>query len=333
MIVAGRDRAVSREQVWKALLHHKQRALRVARARAGRAEDAEDLVQEAFVRIAAMPQVDVDRVGSLVSTVVANLAVDEHRRRMRSRRTLARMHDSEVEVARDDEVCDAHEARWLWSLRGQLAPQDRRVLELRARGLSLREVAAELGITYKGAENALGRARAKMRAAWRATLGGCGVFWEHKLLRDPHTASAAVPAVVLAAAAVAVAIGITAPPGGPSSPRGQRPAATGPAPSLVSPQPVPAPPRAHSMPSPSPVRQSEGRSLLPAGGRRLATRPVDTPILRVEPAGIEEHRGDESFLDSAKRCVEEGVSLRLEALGCPPDQGPGTHTLVPFHTR
>lgn len=62
------------ELLWAALLDNRERALRVARARCADPHDAEDCAQEALARVAAMPSVDLDRIGSLVTAVVSNLA-------------------------------------------------------------------------------------------------------------------------------------------------------------------------------------------------------------------------------------------------------------------
>jgi len=65
---------------------------------------------------------------------------------------------------------------WLWSRRLALSAQDRRVFELRAQSKAVPHIADELGLTYKAAENALGRARAHLRAAWRATAALLGLL-------------------------------------------------------------------------------------------------------------------------------------------------------------
>ena len=69
----------ARPELWAALLAERDRAERVARARCRSRQDAEDCAQEAMARVAAMPDVDLTRIGPLISTVVAHLAVDTHR--------------------------------------------------------------------------------------------------------------------------------------------------------------------------------------------------------------------------------------------------------------
>src|SRR4051812_12159339 len=157
---------------WDAVLEHRDRARRVARARLSSPHDIDDCVQEGMTRVVAMPELDLGRVGPLLSTVVANVAADTHRWQTRSARLRAKVTWTEVAAApHDDEVCDEAEARWLRSQLHALTPRERAVLELRADGHSVAQTAAELGITYKAVESAYTRGRNVLKAAWRLTLG------------------------------------------------------------------------------------------------------------------------------------------------------------------
>jgi RNA polymerase sigma-70 factor (ECF subfamily) len=142
------------EQLWSAIVDNRERAVRVAMARCARRDDVDDCVQEAITRVAGMKDVDVDRVGPLLTAVVSNLAADRQRARGVALRHQHRVLSTPV-PAPEDQVCEAAEARWLWAQRAALPEQDRRAFELRAQGRGVAEVARELGITYKAAENAL----------------------------------------------------------------------------------------------------------------------------------------------------------------------------------
>jgi hypothetical protein len=176
------------------------------------------------VRIASMPRVDVTRLGSLVSTVAANLAADTHRHRARGDRLGARLADAFPPAAGPDErVCDTAEAAWLWRRRAELNEQDRAVLELRTAGLTVAQAASALGITYKAAESAFTRARARMRQAWASTLGVLG--WLGVQLRR----SLRPAALAAAAAGLMVLVPALAPPAAPRPPASPRLAVTSPA--------------------------------------------------------------------------------------------------------
>ena len=188
--------------VWAEVLAHRDRAVRVARARCSSPNDVQDCVQEALARVAAMPNLDLARIGPLITAVVSNLAVDAHRQRARTDRTAGKLRRTLVHPPpHEDDVCDRHEARWLRSQMDGLTAQDRQALELRASGLRVGEIAREMGVTYKAAENALGRARLGMRAVWRATAALLGVLWGVR--REPRRTPAA-PALATAALAAAV---------------------------------------------------------------------------------------------------------------------------------
>lgn len=165
------------EMRWAAVVEHRDRALRVARARCHDRGAVDDCVQEAMARVVAMPSVELSTVGPLLSTVVAHVAADVGRDAARCSALGARLTRAQPAVpAAEDAACDQAEARWLGQVAERLPTQDRAVLLLRADGLSVAEVAAELDITYKAAEAAFTRARKVLRAAWRATLGVLAVL-------------------------------------------------------------------------------------------------------------------------------------------------------------
>ena len=311
-------------EVWSALLEHRERALRVARARSGGSDEAEDIVQEAMARIAGMQSVDLDRLPGLLSAVTGNLAADAHRLRARDARARGRIAGAEArgQAGPEEDVCDVHEARWLWQVAGTLGEQDRRALQLRAHGLDVSQIAAELGVTYKAAENALGRARTKMRAAWSATAALIGVLLGRRPRREP----AAVVAAPLAAAAFVLAVLAPAaqpdvqpePPPATAAANGGSTATAPAAMSATAEGPALPPPAAPTQPALDGPSKPPPPPTGPAPERTIVERPVDAGPVQVGRVYVEEHRQDEPMLDSVRRCVAEGVSLDPSHLGCAP---------------
>lgn len=113
-------------ELWQALIACRDRAERVARARGARRDDVDDIVQEAISRIARMPHVDLDRVGTLVTVVVARLVADRYRAVATATRHAPRLVDLDAAGA-DEALLDQAEAAWLWSRRDILGDQDRLV--------------------------------------------------------------------------------------------------------------------------------------------------------------------------------------------------------------
>jgi RNA polymerase sigma factor (sigma-70 family) len=306
------------DELWAALLENRERATRVALARCGDGQEAEDIVQEALARVAAMPNVDLDRIGPLLSAVVGNLAVDAHRRRARTGRLEVRLSGRRADGEQPDEaVCDAAEARWLWSLREGLAARERDVLELRIAGRSVGQAAADLGVSYKAAENALGRARARLRAAWAATAAVISVLLGRRPGRQPVVVLAVAPVVAIGAAVLPWSAWPAdgAPATGSAAPAADAAAALEPArvavpeptlqpgvmrPDAASQQPL-LPPAA---PSPTPTE------------RVVSTKPLQVSAVDVAPAAVERREPSESFLDTTMRCLRDGPVVTPQYVGC-----------------
>ena len=305
-----------REDVWAALVDNRERAMRVALSRCGSREEVDDCVQEAMTRVAAMPDVDVARIGQLLTAVVSNLAVDAHRARSRAIQNLHRVVPP-PQPGPDEVVCDVAEARWLWAQRGKLAERDRRVLDLRVANRSVGEAARELGITYKSAEHALARARGFLRAAWRATAALAGILWGSRLRR-----SVAGPAVALSPAALSLVLALTIVASGAlGSDRGAGAARM-----------IPADSAALSAASPAVLRASRAApaAARAAGAARPGTRPssprertvvrtreVRAHGLHVYPGGVTRSSENETVLESAERCLRDGPIVTTTYVGCP----------------
>lgn len=276
--------------LWAAVVEQRGRALRVARSRCATPQDAEDCVQEAMLRVAGMDDVDLERVGPLLSTVVRHLAVDTHRSRVRGARAQGRLHAlPQPQAAVDERVLDVDEARWLWGRRHELREQDRRVFELRAQGLTVAQAASALGITPKAAESSFTRARSRLRGIWKAAGAALAVLWAGTRRPGPALAGASV-AVASVVAVTALAAGGDAP--------GRAPAGS---------------PASPSAPAAEPVTQSPATLLpVPDGA---PTSPVGTapaaspkPTRPAAPAAVPEQGGDRRRASAAQPATQSPQS-------------------------
>lgn len=300
---------------WAALLAECDRARRVARARCASTQDAEDCVQEALARVAAMPDVDLRRVGPLLATVTANLAADAHRTAARQRRALPRLRPAlPYDPGPEEGVCEMSEAQWLWARRDALPPQDRAVLELRAAGSSTVQAAACLGLTHKAAESSFTRARARMRAIWQATAAAFGIL----LGRRPNGGRAATLGGATAAVVAAVTVLVVT-----ASPDGASPEVVTAPPGEVTPvAPVPAPVSLDPPVAASPDRPSRSTSSTvappstPAAPPLVSTRPLRTGVVGGFPVEVTRERGEESLPQTLERCLREGVVVSLTEINC-----------------
>jgi RNA polymerase sigma factor (sigma-70 family) len=298
---------------WNAVLEHRDRALRVARARLSDPYDVDDCVQEGMTRVVAMPGLDLGRVGPLLSTVVANVAADTHRQHMRSARLRAKVTWSERPSAPHDEpVCDAAEARWLLAQLDGLAPRERAVLELRASGRSMAQTAAELGMSYKAVESAFTRGRNAVKLLWRATLGAMAVL-VGRVLRP------AAPATTAAVVVAAISLVITVlHPGGQGSRIGTAPSS---APSVTLStatelqQPVVDRSRVeHIAPAPAAHRHARAR---PVTAQELAkVHTANTGLYRTPPVRETREHGEESLAQTLERCLKQGVHVSPSKVRC-----------------
>jgi RNA polymerase sigma factor (sigma-70 family) len=298
---------------WDAVLEHRERALRVARARLSDPYDVDDAVQEGMARVVAMPNLDLDRIGPLLSTVVANVAIDTHRKYSRWSRLEARLTSTEVAAqVHDEPVCDAAEARWLHTQLQSLAPRERAVLELRAEGRSVAETASLLGISYKAVDSAFTRGRTALKALWRATLVVLAAATIRVLRLPPKLATAAVLA---AAATLAISVLQLAPtsPSKPSTP----------------PQPPGIAGSSYPGGEPKLVAEETRRQVGATHNTktRAAARRVDRTTLAAVPpptsAGIQAGRAalsrkhaDESMQQTVRRCIRRGVYVSPWRISC-----------------
>lgn len=190
---------------WQALAAVRSDAIRSLQRRGTSAHDAEDHVHEAILRLGARPLHDIapEHLRALLVRTALHIAIDDHRRRDRHHRLLPRLVDPACAASPEDVAADHSEARWLAGSLPALGRLERRALLKAAAGNGVVEIARELGVDYKAAENALGRARHKLRlCAAAVTVGLVGLLRRLRLDRfsdqgTAFTASALAAAVLL----------------------------------------------------------------------------------------------------------------------------------------
>jgi RNA polymerase sigma factor (sigma-70 family) len=166
---AGRGEVVSststmRSDVWSILVRERPRLIRLLTARGETLSDAEDFVQEAFVRLARFSRIDLARLSGLATVATLRIAWETHRRE--ARRHLLHSRLRHVGDESPEELATLRgEAACVLTAAAELPHRERVILQMLLAGVPLKEAAERLGVTYKSAESALGRARVKVRRA------------------------------------------------------------------------------------------------------------------------------------------------------------------------
>lgn len=128
---------------------------------------AEDFVQEAFCRALGRPDLDRERVGGWLRTVVTNVATDTWRRDSRSIEARGSFEPSGCVPDHAEDVIDLEMARSAAAAAAELPQIQRQVLFAVAEGESVREIATRLGLSVRAVEGHLRRARQTVRK-WAA---------------------------------------------------------------------------------------------------------------------------------------------------------------------
>jgi RNA polymerase sigma factor (sigma-70 family) len=146
---------------WALLVPHRDRLIRIARGKLADGHEAEDCVHDSLIRALGFADLESERVGAFLTTVVVRLCADRHRAHARARRTAPRLWvGGHAEF--EEGVCDRILGAQLHAQLVDLSPRERDVLRARAEGYSVRETAERLQISLKAAESAFTRGRAKM---------------------------------------------------------------------------------------------------------------------------------------------------------------------------
>ena len=305
-----------RDRRWVAVYAHRERLLRLARARLGNAQDAEDVVQEAMLRCVEFAALDEERLGQFLTTVTVRLCADVHRGRQRGERLSRRLGGFWAnEPGPEESVCDRAESAWLSRLLEQLTPKQRAIVEARAEGLSCGAVAERLVVPYTTVESAMARVRRSLRVALESTMGVVAFRVDWSRLRR-------LSAGVATASAAAVTVGQVG---------GHLPERAGPEAAARPPVVAPAddsatrPDRAAAAGD-----RARGTTARPAPTDRVPTRSTTTPPRRTattRPTGgvgidgapgarSEEKEHEFTFAERVEHCARYGVAAGDPSIQC-----------------
>ncbi len=141
-----------------------ERLRRFVRGRVGNRQDAEDVIQEAYLRVLRYSKEhEVDDRERLLFSTARNLAVDNQRRRRVREKTAAEcalLGAGAGELPGSDEVVDARQRlKQIETVLTQLPPRCREVFLLhRLEGLSYSQIARHCGISVSAVEKHIARA-------------------------------------------------------------------------------------------------------------------------------------------------------------------------------
>jgi len=147
--------------------------------RTGSAHDADDLVQETFLRVQSRlgSLRDGERLGAWVGVVARNVLADHGRARSRPDGSTAnaelgdeRSELLDVEAANGDGArLSSAVAGWIEAFLARLEPEDAAILRaVELEGRAQVDVARELGLSESGARSRVQRARARLRRSLEA---------------------------------------------------------------------------------------------------------------------------------------------------------------------
>jgi RNA polymerase sigma-70 factor (ECF subfamily) len=160
--------------VQDAFRHHYPALYRFALRFTGDADAAEDLVQEAFVRLLDQDLPD-DEVRPWLFVVAGNLARDDARKRKRRRRLLethrptpAGPEPAERRAERSEQIESVRRVL------EELSPRDRRILLMREEGFRYGEIADAIGVKQTSVGALVARALRRFETAWAAMDGANG---------------------------------------------------------------------------------------------------------------------------------------------------------------
>lgn len=147
---------------------HHEELFRYAARFTGDSDLAEDVVQEAFVRLAEHPPGAADALRAWLFRAATNIAIDVHRT-SRRRIALAEAGAGAGRLPMSEPAPDPAQAAEQADLRrkvrdalDQLEPRDRAVLLMREEGFAHHEIAEAVGTTTKSVGTMIARALAKL---------------------------------------------------------------------------------------------------------------------------------------------------------------------------
>ncbi|MFJ6849717.1 RNA polymerase sigma factor [Streptomyces sp. NPDC091271] len=282
---------------WELVWSHRDELLEIARRRSSSAEEAEDAVHEAMLRAVEDRSVQYGRVRSWLRHATVRVCAERHRQVARDAELSKSLSAAPAEPQPVEEAaCDRAEARWLAARSAELLPaRQAEALRLRSQELDVGQVALAMGLSYRGAESLLARARRQLRGALAGSVTLALTVWVF-VRRLPRT-GVTQSAVATSAAVTVATVGLSLPADPPEIPDAPPPRAGADtlrtAPDTEFPVPRPAPERPHTPPPPSPATQrAEGAeqdaSRIDSGDAPVAYEPqVSAAVrIRIEPVGL-----------------------------------------------
>lgn len=137
-------------------------------------QEAEDIVQDAFVRLLGYDVITKETVKSLCYTIVNNIVIDRIRRHYKRQEVNSYIYDMEVSspVLTPEQVAVFHDlASQERCLMASLSPSTRRVYEMtRIEGLNIAEIAEQLNISTRTVECHQFKARKAIREEMRRII-------------------------------------------------------------------------------------------------------------------------------------------------------------------
>jgi RNA polymerase sigma factor (sigma-70 family) len=300
--------------------------VRMASRHLGSRHEAEEVVAEAIARAHESAALDEAGIGAWLNVVTRRLCADVGREQARWPKKVAyetrRQHDNTEDFER---VVDQAEADWLFTKIASLPHRQREALILKARGHSVAEVAQELGVPYRVADGLLQRARATMRAVLAAAAAAvAGVVAVGKKTQAAPIVTISASSVVLLFSLGTAAGQQLAPPPSPQVPSHT----TMPSPSeadlpshirsplsLPPEEPPPVAPEEATVQEPRDAVGLGRPSPVPIPHERSSTR-LEHDLVVVEDEGASREHDDEDFVNSLKRCLENGPVASPEHIGC-----------------
>jgi RNA polymerase sigma-70 factor (ECF subfamily) len=168
--------ASSPGQRWDVLVAHRESVVRLARRR-GAGADAEDVAQEALLRAASNPQLDLDRAHSYLAKVATNLVIDLHRRAVKEQALCTHAGLMPRPCPSDEEVEERDLARQAARLAATLPADLRSILLLRRDGATWPQVGKQLGQHPATAEMRYRRAMTPLRRQLGGELADAQKFF------------------------------------------------------------------------------------------------------------------------------------------------------------
>ncbi len=160
---------ISRRQLDQLFDRHYAELVRYAKRFTVSQESAEDITQEAFIKLYQKPPDDPTKVLPWLRIVVQRLAFDEYRKFLQFQHHAEKWYSDdhrEMVLSAEDEAFRVEASNQVNKVLAQLSDRDRRILLLRHAGYSYREIAERLQLEQTQVGMMILRAMKKFQALW-----------------------------------------------------------------------------------------------------------------------------------------------------------------------